>query len=134
MLICLIVINQVWAKRRFKTPQKYLRAKYRREFELNEKIVSNTLWARLEPNGRLVVGAVTKKQPAKRPQSAASPSETEAAPLTAAGNEGNDRNHDHEAETMTSLPPEVGAMQFPDILVTCTPGAVDNGRCSSPKK
>jgi len=116
---------QVWAKRRFKTPQKQLRAKYKREFELNEKIVSNTLWARLEPNGRLVVGAVAKKQPPQPPQSAASTTATDAA-----GSEVADQN-DTDAETTTSFPPEAAAPQCPDILITC-PGAVDNGCCSPP--
>ena len=81
-----------------------------------------------------MVGAVTKKQPPKRSKSATSPTEAEDAALTAAGSEGNNRNDDDHAETMTSLPPEVGAPQCPDILITCTPGAVDNGRCSAPDK
>jgi len=95
--------------------------------------VSNTLWARLEPNGRLVVGAVAKKQP-PRPQSTVSTTGTEAAPSTAAGSEVNDRNDDAliDAET-TSLPQEAGASQYPDILITC-PGAVGNSCCSSPDK
>jgi len=113
-LRCFVCGVKVWAKRRFKTPEKYLRAKYKREFELNEKIVSNTLWARLEPNGRLVVGAVTKRQPPQPTQS--STSTTGTAPSTAAGS---DRNVDTAAE-ITSFPPEAAdAAQCPDILVTC---------------
>ena len=124
---------QVWAKRRFKTPLKYLRAKYKREFELNEKIISNTLWARLEPNGRLVVGAVAKKQPA---QATTTSTGTEAVASTAAGgNEVNNRDDSvasaagaaviHDVTT-TSLSPETSPPQYPDILSTC-PDAVDNG-------
>jgi len=121
----------VWAKRRFKTPVKCLRAKYRREFELNEKIISNTLWARLEPNGRLVVGAVAKRQPPQpTPQSAASTTGTETTPSIAAGSETNDRNDDEGAAADTTSLPEpevVAAADCPDILITCP----DNG-CRSP--
>jgi len=122
---------EIWAKRRFKTPEKYLRAKYKREFELNEKILSTTLWARLEPNGRLVVGAIAKRQPPQphQPvQSTTSTTGTEAAASTAAGSEAIDRN---DAETM-SYPPETAAAQCPDVVITC-PGAIahDDKGCQS---
>ena len=129
---------KVWAKRRFKTPEKKLRAKYRREFELNEKIVSNTLWARLEPNGRLVVGAVAKRQPPPAHPPAQSTSSTDAAASTAAGSDANDRNEDAASAgnaDATSLPPEAAAAQCPDILITCLGDLpVDDGggrRCST---
>jgi len=131
---------KVWAKRRFKTPEKYLRAKYKREFELNEKIVSNTLWARLESKGRLVVGAVAKRQPPQPhhpAQSTTSTTGTDGAPSTAAGSERNDRSDaaSVDAET-TSFPPEAAAAECPDILVTCpdTIRIVDNGYRSSADK
>ena len=111
---------QVWAKRQFKTPERSLRAKYKHEFELNEKIVSNTLWARLEPNGRLVVGAVAKHQPPNPNQASQSSEAVESA--AAAGSDGNDRNDaasvSIDAETK-SVPPEVAAAECPDVPVTC---------------
>ena len=133
---------KVWAKRRFKTPERYLRAKYKREFELNEKIVSNTLWAQLQPNGRLVVGAVVKHQPPHPHHPAQSTTSTsgggtDAPASTTAGSDANDRDDaaSDNAET-TSFPPEAAAAQCPDILITC-PGIMstdDSGRCSSPDK
>jgi len=131
------VVVKVWAKRRFKTPLKYLRAKYKREFELNEKILSHTLWARLEPNGRLVVGAVAKKQP-PHPQATTSTTDTEAATWTAADSEviGRDYAALLDNPQTTSFPPEAAAPQHPDIRITC-PGdvpAVDGGCRSSSDK
>jgi len=122
-MVCCV---KVWAKRRFKTPEKYLRAKYRREFELNEKIVSNTLWARLEPNGRLVVGAVAKRQPPQPAQP--STSTTGTAPSTTAGSDRND------STSLPPPPPPPAPAQCPDILVTCPDTittAADNGYRSS---
>jgi len=103
--------------------------------------MSNTLWARLETNGRLVVGAVAKHQPPHphpAAQSSLSTAGTEAPASTAAGGEGNDRERDRDDAASvnnavaTSFPPEAAAAQCPDILITC-PGAVptdDNGFCS----
>jgi len=119
---------QIWAKRRFKTPERCLRAKYRREFELNEKILSNTLWARLEPNGRLVVGAVAKHQPPPphhKAQSTISTTGTEAAASTAASSDRND------AASVDAGNLFQAAAECPDILVTCA-DSIDNGYRSSP--
>jgi len=127
-----LFLLQVWAKRRFKTPLKYLRAKYKREFELNEKIVSSTLWARLEPNGRLVVGAVAKRQ-APQPQTQTSDQPETAEPVATGSEPTNDPSTS--AENVTSHPPETAAAECPDILVTCHIAAdEENGRCNSPDK
>jgi len=138
----------VWAKRRFKTPEKYLRAKYKREFELNEKIVSNTLWARLEANGRLVVGAVAKRQPPpatqppqplpetqppRRPPATQPPPATQSSASTSTAGV-SDRNDTAAAPAAVAFPPPLhAAAECPDILVTCpdTVRTVDNGRRTS---
>jgi len=117
----------VWAKRRFKTPEKYLRAKYKREFELNEKIVSNTLWARLEANGRLVVGAVAKRQPPPatqppQPLPATQPppaAQSSASTSTAGVSDRNDTAAAAAPAAVAFPPPLHAAAECPDILVTC---------------
>ena len=115
-----------------------MRAKYKREFELNEKILSSTLWARLEPNGRLVVGAVAKRQPpvANQPVQSTT-SSTEADGSTALGSGATDRNDATFVNAdITSLPPELAAARCPNIMITCQ-GAVstnDDGCCFSPHK